>query len=95
MDPEKYPDLRIRVADPVFMLFFTTGRISTDGWQLVQKSGFVAMDGEILATFPADHGVAIIEEQDARRFSRDSLFVWLGKLPSNSPTEQAADPTCS
>ncbi len=80
LDPDKYPDLRIRVADPVFMLFFTTGRISIDGWQLVKKSGIVAMDGEILAAFLADHDVAIIKEEGTKQFSRDTFFEWL-KIP--------------
>lgn len=77
LDPDKYPDLWIRVADPVFMLFFTTGSISIDGWQLVKKSGIVAMDGETLAAFLADHNVAVIEERGTRQFSRDALLEWL------------------
>ena len=55
---DKYPDLRIRVCDPVVMLFFTTGQISADGWNLCNRAGVVAMDGEMLATFLADKGVA-------------------------------------
>lgn len=80
LDPDKYPDLRIRVADPVFMLFFTTGRISIDGWQLVKKSGIVAMDGEILAAFLADHDVAIMKEEGTKQFSKGAFFEWL-KIP--------------
>ena len=87
LDPDKYPDLRIRVADPVFMLFFTTGRISIDGWQLVKKSGIVAMDGEMLAAFLADHDIAIIDEQGTRQFSKDAFFEWLKKSPGNSSTQ--------
>ena len=79
LDPDKYPDLRIRVADPVFMLFFTTGRISIDGWELIKKSGIVAMDGEMLSTFLADHNVAIIYREGKNQFSKESLFAWLNK----------------
>ena len=89
LDPDKYPDLRIRVADPVFMLFFTTGKISIDGWQLVNKSGIVAMDGEMLAAFLADHDVAIIDKEGARQFSREAFFKWLQKSPGNSSTQVA------
>lgn len=86
LDSDKYPDLRIRVADPVFMLFFTTGRISIDGWQLVNRSGIVAMDGEMLAAFLADHDVAIIDEQGARQFSKDAFWEWLREsLGDSSP----------
>jgi restriction endonuclease Mrr len=84
LDPHKYPDLKIRVADPVFMLFFTTGRISIDGWQLIKKSGIVAMDGEMLAAFLADHDVAIIHKEETRRFSKDAFFEWLKKPVANS-----------
>jgi len=74
------------VADPVFMLFFTTGRISIDGWQLVNRSGIVAMDGEMLAAFLADHDVAIIDEQGARQFSKDAFWEWLREsLGDSSP----------
>jgi len=90
LDPDKYPDLRIRVADPVFMLFFTTGRISIDGWQLITKSGIVAMDGEMLAAFLADHDVAIVHEQDTRQFSTEAFFKWLRKSPNDSSIIQVA-----
>jgi hypothetical protein len=84
LDLHKYPDLQIRVADPVFMLFFTTGRISIDGWQLIKKSGIVAMDGEMLAAFLADHDVAIIHKEETRQFSKDAFFEWLKKPVANS-----------
>ena len=84
LDPDKYPDLQIRVADPVFMLFFTTGGISIDGWQLIKKSGIVAMDGEMLAAFLADHDVAIIQKEETRQFSKDAFFEWLEKPVANS-----------
>lgn len=79
LDTSKYPDLQIRVADPVFMLFFTTGKISIDGWQLIKNSGIVAMDGEMVAAFLADHNVAIIEEEGVRKFSKEAFFEWLKK----------------
>lgn len=79
LDPEKYPDLHIRPVDPVFMLFFTTGRISVDGWQLIKKSGIIAMDGEMLATFLADHSVAITFDGDIRLFSQEAFFEWLNE----------------
>jgi hypothetical protein len=54
---DQFPDLDIRVCDPVFYLFFTTGSISTNGWRLLESSGVIAMDGEMVATFLADHQV--------------------------------------
>lgn len=50
-------ELTLRVADPVFYLFFTTGKLSTDAWTLVQKTGIVAMDGGMLSAFLADRGL--------------------------------------
>jgi restriction endonuclease Mrr len=84
LDSNKYPDLQIKVADPVFMLFFTTGKISIDGWQLVRRSGIIAMDGEILAAFLADHDVAIIKHEGIRQFSKEAFFKWVKKSKDNS-----------
>ncbi len=51
------PDLRMRLCDPVFYLFFTTGKISADGWALMRASGVVGMDGPMVAAFLADHDI--------------------------------------
>lgn len=53
--------LNIRRCDPVFYLFLTTGTISSDGWTLLHRSGVLAMDGETLASFMADSGIAVDE----------------------------------
>lgn len=52
--------LEMRTCDPVFFLFFTTGKLSKDAWSLLSKSGVVAMDGAQLAVFLADHGVGVV-----------------------------------
>lgn len=46
--------LDIRVADPVFALFITSGSLSGDAWRLLRRSGVIGMDGEMLAAFLAD-----------------------------------------
>lgn len=71
----KYPDLEIRVCDPVFYLFFTTGRISSDSWRLVDHSGVVGMDGEMVAAFLADRGVGTTNEG----FDNSLLSDWLAQ----------------
>jgi len=73
----KYPDLRVRVCDPVVMLFFTTGQISADGWTLCNRTGIAAMDGEMLAAFLADKGVAVRVEEDGQVFDPDRFSAWL------------------
>ncbi|MDI1238861.1 MAG: restriction endonuclease [Polaromonas sp.] len=50
--------LTLKIADPVFYLFFTTGELSKDAWNLVDKTGIVAMDGRMLSAFLADRGQA-------------------------------------
>jgi len=50
--------LVLKVADPVFYLFFTTGELSRDAWNLIDKTGIVAMDGRMLSAFLADRGQA-------------------------------------
>ena len=66
--PEKYADLQVRLCDPVFYLFFTTGQLSADSWRLLERSGVVAMDGQMLASFLADReiGIASGEFDDAK-----------------------------
>jgi hypothetical protein len=70
---DKYPDLDIRVCDPVFYLFFTTGDISADGWRLLEQSGVVGMDGQMVAAFLADHSVGRVDEA----FDGDEFERWL------------------
>lgn len=70
----KYRDLAIGVCDPVFYLFFTTGRITIDGWKLLDVSGTVGMDGHMLAAFLADHGVGIDRENN---FNSGLFVEWI------------------
>lgn len=46
-------DLMIRPADPVFAILATTGSFSRNAWRLLQRSGVVGYDGEMLAAFLA------------------------------------------
>jgi restriction endonuclease Mrr len=79
-----YQNLRIRVCDPVVMLFFTTGEISRDGWTLCKNSGVVAMDGQMLAAFLADKGVAMNSIDAVNSVDRLALLAWLGEPTINS-----------
>jgi hypothetical protein len=72
------PQLRIRACDPVIMLFFTTGQLSRDGWDLCRQGGIVAMDGEMLAAFLADKQVGIVGEGEERSFNPKLFEEWLG-----------------
>jgi hypothetical protein len=55
----KYNDLSVRACDPVIYLFFSTGRLSANSWTLLEKSGVVGMDGQMLAAFLADHQIGM------------------------------------
>ena len=66
--------LDMRTCDPVFFLFCTTGKLSRDAWDLLSKSGVVAMDGAQLAVFLADHGVGLVDGQ----FHSESFWGWVG-----------------
>lgn len=72
---ERFADLAIRVCDPVVYLFFTTGRISADGWILADRSGIVAMDGETLASFLADREVGVT----GGVFDGNEFAAWIGR----------------
>lgn len=67
------PGLDIRICDPVFYLFFTTGRISRDGWALMSSSGVVGMDGEMVAAFLADSEIG----RDGGAFSPATFDDWV------------------
>jgi hypothetical protein len=56
-DRSHFPKLIVRSCDPVFLLFFTTGRLSSESWNLLDESGVVGMDGEMLAAFLADREI--------------------------------------
>ena len=49
----------VRLCDPVYYLFFTTGRISADAWKLIDRSGIIGMDGEMIAAFLADQEIGV------------------------------------
>ena len=66
-------ELSIRVCDPVFFLFFTTGSMSRDARQLLHKSGVVGMDGMQLAMFLADHGIAQVNGE----FMLEAFLGWV------------------
>lgn len=42
---DRYPDLRIRLCDPVYYLFFTTGDLSSESIELAKRSGMIVLDG--------------------------------------------------
>lgn len=68
-----FPDLRIRVGDPVFALFITTGTLSSNAWRLLQKSGIIGMDGEMVAAFLADREAGL----NTTDFDSDYFHTWL------------------
>lgn len=70
---EKYGDLNIRACDPVFFLFFTTGRMTTNSWTLLDRSGVIGMDGEMVAAFLADHGIGLLDG----KFDKEKFKIWL------------------
>ncbi|WP_230971226.1 restriction endonuclease [Nitrogeniibacter aestuarii] len=63
----------IRVADPVFLIFVTTGAISTNGWTLLKRSGVIGFDGEMVAAFLADRGAGMGGDE----FSTEDFIAWL------------------
>jgi hypothetical protein len=68
-----YPELKIRVGDPVFIIFMTTGTFSSNSWRLMNRSGVIGMDGEMLAAFLADRGIGVVDGQ----FSKMEFLNWI------------------
>jgi hypothetical protein len=68
-----YPTLKIRVSDPVFTLLITTGRFSANAWKLLNRSGVIGMDGEMLAAFLSDREAGIITD----KIEKDAFLTWI------------------
>lgn len=72
---EKYTDLNIKACDPVFYLFFTTGRITANSWRLMDRSGVVGMDGEMIAALLADNNIGVV----ADIFDSGTFNAWVAE----------------
>ena len=69
----KYEYLKIRLCDPVFFLFFTTGNLTAAAWRLATRSGVIALDGEMIAAFFSDHEIGIADGH----YSDATFAAWL------------------
>lgn len=71
---DRYPDLKMRLCDPVYYLFMTTGDLSSETVELAGRSGVIALDG---------FGVSELVAHMNLGFSADGLFdeaLFLGLL---------------
>lgn len=68
-------EMEIRVVDPVFAIFITTGTISANGWTLLKRSGVVGFDGEMVAAFLADRGAGM----SGAVFCEKDFFDWISR----------------
>jgi len=73
---DKFSDLRIRVCDPVFYLFITTGRITGNSWKLLTESGVIGMDGEMVASFLCDHSIGVTSNV----FDYKEFYAWIKNI---------------
>ena len=72
----RFPTLIVRSCDPVFLLFFTTGRLSSESWKLLDESGVMGMDGEMLAAFLADREIGC----SALGFEPSLFHSWISEF---------------
>lgn len=72
-DGSALPSLNMRVCDPVFYLFMTTGRLSSQIQRLVEASGIIALDGDSIAALLADSDIGIVDGT----FDSDSMNHWI------------------
>lgn len=70
---EPYADLNIRVGDPVFALLITTGSLSSNAWRLLNNSGIIGVDGQMLAAFLSDRGIGT----EHGEFNSSRFAQWL------------------
>lgn len=53
--------LKIRPCDPIYYLFITSGNMSSKTHDLLDKSGVIGIDGNMIAAFLADKKVATVD----------------------------------
>ena len=63
--PFDYVSPPVRVCDPIFYMFLTAGRIGLNAWRLIEKSGVIGMDGQMIAAFLARH-IDVVKGDDVR-----------------------------
>jgi hypothetical protein len=68
--------LKIRLCDPVFFLFFTSGRFTRDSKDVLRRAGISAFNGLQIAQFLADQGIGLNEQG----FDPPTFQVWLQGL---------------
>jgi hypothetical protein len=68
-----FPHLKTRVGDPIFSILITTGTLSANAWRLLQRSGIIGMDGEMVAAFLADRSAG----QDDGNFKKENFMRWI------------------
>jgi hypothetical protein len=72
-----FAELEIRPFSPVVALLFTTGQITTGAYRLAASAGVVAKSGSQLATFLADRGVGMLQEEGSAKFDPERFEDWL------------------
>ena len=76
-----FPNLVVRIHDPVLIMLVTGGTLSARAWELVRQSGIVGIDGELLAAFLADRETQLGDEpkpESFRQWLDDSAKVDVG-----------------
>lgn len=68
-------DLTVRLCDPIFYMFFTSGTFTRDSKELMTRSGVLAFEGLQLAQFIADHGIGTVEGA----FCQSAFHEWLAR----------------
>ncbi|MDO6143368.1 restriction endonuclease [Paenarthrobacter aurescens] len=81
-DGSALASLRIRVFDPVFYLFLTTGELSADSRRLSRRSGIIVMDGDALAEFLADNEIGVVNDVFELHDARDWIALQLSDTSS-------------
>ena len=66
-------DLKIRICDPIYYLFMTSGILTRDAEILAEASGVIALDGDSMADILAGAKVGVRSE----RFDASAAMEWL------------------
>lgn len=81
---DRYPELKMRLCDPVYYLFMTTGDLSKEAVELATRSGVIALDGFGVADLVAHMGIGFDSDGN---FSSPGIVVSLEATETGSGSD--------
>ncbi|WP_334188571.1 restriction endonuclease [Noviherbaspirillum sp.] len=76
-DEDLFEELELKPLNPLLVLLFTTGTLSSGAIDLASKLGIIARSGRQLAAFLADCGIGMVSGGTGMVFDKTEFDAWL------------------